>query len=229
MTASFPYDEPGVGAPLTAVEAFRVRLPLVHEFETSSHRKSYLEHVLVRLEDADGATGLGRDRLAERARSTRPRPSTPAGSMLAHHLAPVGAGPPLGRARAGRPRAGHESAGTSSPRPVSTSPCWDLPAGARACRWPRRWAARAARVVAGVSLGIEPTVDDLLAQVGTSTSSGYPRVKLKIAPGWDTEPVTRRTRRVSPTSPCRSTRTAPTPRTQPTCTRCARSTTTGWS
>ena len=44
-------------------------------------------------------------------------------------------------------------------------------------------------VVAGVSLGIEPTIDDLLAEVRRQVAAGYPRVKLKIAPGWDVEPV----------------------------------------
>lgn len=41
------------------VELLQVRLPLIREFETSSHRKSYLEHVLVRVEDAGGAVGWG--------------------------------------------------------------------------------------------------------------------------------------------------------------------------
>lgn len=44
-------------------------------------------------------------------------------------------------------------------------------------------------VIAGVSLGIEPDIDVLLTQVGRHVESGYPRVKLKIAPGWDVEPV----------------------------------------
>ncbi|NUR94588.1 MAG: o-succinylbenzoate synthase, partial [Kribbellaceae bacterium] len=44
-------------------------------------------------------------------------------------------------------------------------------------------------VVAGVSLGIEPTIDELLVQVQQQVESGYPRVKLKIAPNWDVEPV----------------------------------------
>jgi O-succinylbenzoate synthase len=46
-----------------------------------------------------------------------------------------------------------------------------------------------ARVSAGVSLGIEPTIDDLLDQVSARVSEGYRRVKLKIAPGWDVQPV----------------------------------------
>ncbi|WP_309491574.1 enolase C-terminal domain-like protein [Microbacterium sp. Se5.02b] len=40
-----------------------------------------------------------------------------------------------------------------------------------------------------MSLGIEPSIDDLLAQVEVQRAAGYPRVKLKIAPGWDVEPV----------------------------------------
>src|SRR4029079_16798957 len=44
-------------------------------------------------------------------------------------------------------------------------------------------------VVAGVSLGIEPTIDELLGQVQRQVDAGYPRVKLKIAQGWDVEPV----------------------------------------
>src|SRR5690606_27749285 len=41
----------------------------------------------------------------------------------------------------------------------------------------------------GVSLGIEPTVDDLLTQVDKHVRGGYRRVKLKIGPAWDVEPV----------------------------------------
>jgi O-succinylbenzoate synthase len=44
-------------------------------------------------------------------------------------------------------------------------------------------------VVAGVSLGIEPTIDDLMTQVAFHVEHGYPRVKLKIQPGWDVDPV----------------------------------------
>jgi O-succinylbenzoate synthase len=44
-------------------------------------------------------------------------------------------------------------------------------------------------VVAGVSLGIEANIASLLAQVAAQVQAGYPRVKLKIAPGWDVEPV----------------------------------------
>jgi O-succinylbenzoate synthase len=41
----------------------------------------------------------------------------------------------------------------------------------------------------GVSVGITPTVDQLVDQVREYVADGYRRVKLKIMPGWDIEPV----------------------------------------
>ncbi|MEV8630032.1 o-succinylbenzoate synthase [Streptosporangium sp. NPDC051023] len=43
----------------------------------------------------------------------------------------------------------------------------------------------------GVSIGIKDTVDELLDTVDRSLADGYARVKLKIEPGWDLEPVGR--------------------------------------
>ncbi len=41
----------------------------------------------------------------------------------------------------------------------------------------------------GVSVGITPTVDDLVEQVAGYVADGYRRVKLKIMPGWDVAPL----------------------------------------
>jgi O-succinylbenzoate synthase len=45
------------------------------------------------------------------------------------------------------------------------------------------------RVPAGVAMGFAPTVDALLAEVADHVAAGYRRVKLKVRPGWDVEPV----------------------------------------
>jgi O-succinylbenzoate synthase len=45
------------------------------------------------------------------------------------------------------------------------------------------------RVPAGVSVGIHPTVPELLDAVDGYLAEGYLRIKLKIEPGWDVEPV----------------------------------------
>ncbi|MGE0878221.1 MAG: o-succinylbenzoate synthase [Acidimicrobiia bacterium] len=45
------------------------------------------------------------------------------------------------------------------------------------------------RVVAGVAVGIAPTIDALLLEVAEYVNLGYTRIKLKIEPGYDVEPV----------------------------------------
>lgn len=45
------------------------------------------------------------------------------------------------------------------------------------------------RIEVGVSVGITPTVDDLVEQVAGYVADGYQRVKLKIMPGWDVNPL----------------------------------------
>lgn len=45
------------------------------------------------------------------------------------------------------------------------------------------------RVPSGVSVGIFDSPDELLAQVQGYVDDGYVRIKLKIEPGWDIEPV----------------------------------------
>ena len=45
------------------------------------------------------------------------------------------------------------------------------------------------RVPAGVSVGIMDSIPELLDAVGSYLDTGYLRIKLKIEPGWDVEPV----------------------------------------
>ena len=45
------------------------------------------------------------------------------------------------------------------------------------------------KVECGVSVGIAPTIDQLLEEVSSYVDAGYRRIKLKIEPGWDIEPV----------------------------------------
>src|SRR4029078_2860711 len=45
------------------------------------------------------------------------------------------------------------------------------------------------RVPCGVSVGIMDSIPELLDTVGGYLDEGYVRIKLKIEPGWDVEPV----------------------------------------
>jgi O-succinylbenzoate synthase len=46
-------------------------------------------------------------------------------------------------------------------------------------------------VASGVAIGIYDTVDELVERVGRFWNQGYQRVKVKIQPGWDIEPLSR--------------------------------------
>jgi o-succinylbenzoate synthase len=172
---------------VTTVEAFRVSLPLVHAFQTSSHRKTHLEHILVRVGDEDGAAGWG-----EIASPSDPYYCAETVDIcwltLERHLAPVLSGaawdhPAEVGALWARIR-GHHFA-----KAGLDIACWDL--WSRKAGLPLAGALGGDRrtIEAGVSLGIEPTVADLLEQAARYAAEGYPRIKLKIAPGWDAEPV----------------------------------------
>lgn len=44
-------------------------------------------------------------------------------------------------------------------------------------------------VEVGISLGIENNIDQLLEQIELALNKGYKRIKIKIKPGWDLEPI----------------------------------------
>ncbi|HYH32171.1 MAG TPA: o-succinylbenzoate synthase [Pseudonocardia sp.] len=172
---------------VTRVELLQVRLPLVHEFATSSHRKSYLEHVLVRVEDARGAVGWG-EIASPSGPFYAPETVDTCWTIATGHLVPALLGgawehPAQASGLWARVR-GNEFA-----KAGFDAACWALWAQAEGVALAEALGGTRREVVAGVSLGIEPTVDALVEQVARQVEAGYPRVKLKIAPGWDVEPV----------------------------------------
>ncbi|MEU8241332.1 o-succinylbenzoate synthase [Actinoplanes missouriensis] len=165
----------------------RVRLPLVHEFRTSSHAKRFLEHILVTFETADGAEGWGEI-------------ASPSGPFYAAEtvdscwavsrdfLAPLVARtqwdhPAELAAAMSRVRGNHFA------RAGFDVAAWSLFAGRSGVPLSQALGGTRSRAEAGVSLGIESTVDELLTQVSARVAEGYRRIKLKIAPEWDVLPV----------------------------------------
>ncbi|MEU4427598.1 o-succinylbenzoate synthase [Actinoplanes sp. NPDC024001] len=172
---------------IAKVELRRVRLPLVHEFQTSSHAKKYLEHILVALTSTDGAVGWG-----EIASPSGPFYSAETvescWAVSRSFLAPIvlrteWEHPSELAAALGKVRGNHFA------RAGFDVAAWALWSGMRGEPLASALGGSRERVEAGVSLGIEPTIDDLLAQVSSRVAEGYRRVKLKIAPGWDVLPV----------------------------------------
>jgi O-succinylbenzoate synthase len=169
------------------VELRRVRLPLVHQFRTSSHAKRELEHILVTLTGADGVTGWG-----EIASPSGPWYSAEtvdscwavARSFIAPLVLRTAWEHPSELAAAMAKVRGNHFA-----RAGFDMAAWALWSRASGVPLAKALGGDRPGVAAGVSLGIEPTVDDLLDQVTLRVGEGYRRIKLKIAPGWDVQPV----------------------------------------
>lgn len=164
-----------------------MRLDLVHEFQTSSHRKGHLDHILVRLVDEDGAIGWGE--IASAADPFYNAENVETCWLVARdYLLPAVLGAhwdhPSQVSALWRKVRGNEFAKAG----VDVA-AWSLFAQATGVPLAAALGGTRTEVVAGVSLGIEPTIDALLEQVALHVGHGYPRVKLKIAPGWDVEPV----------------------------------------
>jgi O-succinylbenzoate synthase len=169
------------------ISLHRARLPLVHGFETSSHRKGELEHVVVRFVDETGAVGWGEIASPSHPYFCAENVAT-AWSVANDYLVPaiLGAlweapeeiGALLRRIRGNYfAIAGFDMAG------------WVLWSAHKGISLAHALGGTRTRVEAGVSLGIEPDIDALLEQVALHVEAGYSRVELKIAPAWELEPV----------------------------------------
>lgn len=163
-----------MGVTVAKADLYRVELPLRHHFRTSSHDKSRLAHLLIRLETADGAVGWG-----ECASPTDPFYVGETVESCWHILRtyllprllgstwehPHDAGALLARVRGNEfARAGAETA------------CWDL--WARVADLPLAKALGGTRttITSGVSLGIEPSIAELLERVEEYVGQGYAQI-----------------------------------------------------
>jgi O-succinylbenzoate synthase len=74
-------------------------------------------------------------------------------------------------------KSGIENAAWEAEARAKGTPLWRLLGGTRQ------------EISCGVSIGIQPSIDELLKKVETESVAGYQRIKIKIKPGNDIEPV----------------------------------------
>lgn len=66
---------------------------------------------------------------------------------------------------------------------------WDLAAKRKGLPLHRLLGSVRLEVPAGIAVGFAPSIDALVRHVGDALAAGYRRVKIKVKPGWDVEPV----------------------------------------
>lgn len=175
------------GLRIESVALHRVRVPLLEPFRISSGSVAEKEAVLVEVRTSDGVEGWGE---ASPMSGSFYSADTPDGAWraLRETFVPLALG--VGEIDAaqvylalrgvpGEPfaKAGLEGALWDAHARTLGAPLCELLGG------------RARPVPSGVALGIYDTVGELLERAGRYVSEGYRRVKIKIQPGWDLEPV----------------------------------------
>jgi len=171
---------------IDAIELHRIGMPLVRPFETSFGVQTSREVLLVRVR-TDVGDGWG-----ECVAGVDPFYSSEYVSsvedVIRGYLAPRLLAEPISGAAdvAGRLRfvVGHRMA-----KAALEAAILDAQLRADGASFGTFFGATRDRVDCGVSVGISPDIPTLLDEVRDYVEQGYKRIKLKIKPGWDLEPV----------------------------------------
>ena len=140
---------------LRSVALFLVRLPLVRPFTTSSHTKDHLDHIVLRVQDQDGAEGWG-----ECASASDPyycsETSETSWHILRDFLVPgvLGVGWQDPDEAAGT---WAKVRGNNFAKAGLEMACWDLWCRVRGTPLASALGGTRREILSGVSLGIEPT------------------------------------------------------------------------
>jgi O-succinylbenzoate synthase len=163
-----------------------VKLPLVHFFETSFGRIDDKHFILVRV-DGGGTAGYG-ECVAEQDPYYSAETNETCWHIISEFIAPRVLGVEFAHPREVFPALkairGHNMA-----KAAVEMAAWDLFAKQRGEPLSRVLGGVRDRIASGVSIGIQPSLDELAAKVERELAAGYRRIKIKIKPGWDLAPV----------------------------------------
>jgi O-succinylbenzoate synthase len=164
------------------IELIHVEIPYVHFFETSFGRE-YSKSCLLVKAFSEGMCGYG-EVVAERLPLYSYETTATAWLMLQEVFIPdilsADSEDPAAFCDRTRRFQGHPMA-----RAGLEQALWDLAAKKRGISLSRMYGGEAREVLSGVSVGIQDSPEQLLDRIQAFLEEGYPRVKIKIKPGWD--------------------------------------------
>ena len=165
----------------------QIRMPLVHFFETSFGRTTQRDIVLVEAQ-GEGVSGWGEVTAGENPFYNEEWTAS-AWMILRDYVAPRLLGRPLAGAQEVGPL-GEHIRGHQMARGGLEAAVWDLEARLEDLPlWKKIGGGARREIPCGVSIGIQNSIDELLATIGRELAAGYQRIKIKIKPGWDVEVV----------------------------------------
>jgi O-succinylbenzoate synthase len=165
----------------------RVRMPLVHFFETSFGRTTERQMILVEAV-AGGVSGWGEVTAGEDPFYNEEWTDS-AWLILRDYAAPKVIGRKLGGAEEAGSLFEHIR-GHRMARGGLEAAIWDLEARmAGEPLWKRIGGGARKEISCGVSIGIQNSTPELLSKIETELAAGYQRIKVKIKPGWDVDVI----------------------------------------
>jgi len=163
-----------------------IHLPLIAPFQTS-FGTSHLRRILLLEAETDSATGWGECVAGEDPFYSYETVET-ATHILRDHIWPMLKNHEIKSAAeisdALTPIRGHNMA-----KAAIESAAWDAEAKSQNIPLWKHLGGTREEIPCGVSIGIQPNIETLLAKVEKELSAGYQRIKIKIQPGWDIKPV----------------------------------------
>ncbi len=171
---------------IKSIELREIHLPLVHFFETSFGRTYNRRIILLTVHTEDG-TGYGECTAGEDPFYSSETTET-AWHMLCDFIVPC-----LLERKLERPS---DAAAQMTPirsnrmaKATIETALWDLEARRLGLPLYRHLGGTRREIPCGVSIGIQDSIEALLGKVRTEVAAGYRRVKIKIKPGWEIEPL----------------------------------------
>jgi O-succinylbenzoate synthase len=169
-------------AKIERVELLLLNLPYVHFFETSLGREYEREFILVKILCA-GICGYG-EVVAERSPLYSYETTSTAWHILKDFLIPV-----VLEKFISNPHGFHEEAKKYRGHPMAKAglelALWDLEGKKQGKPLWRLYNGVKSEIPAGVSIGIQDSIPELLERIQLFLQEGYQRIKIKIKPGWD--------------------------------------------
>jgi O-succinylbenzoate synthase len=171
---------------LQAVQLREIHLPLLHRFETSFGSTSMRRIILLTVHSGE-SIGYGECTASEEPLYNSETTET-AWHILSAYAIPWLLGKELEHASDAAqilsPIRGNHMA-----RAALETALWDMEARQAGLPLHRLLGGVRQEIPCGVSIGIQESIEALLAKVRQEVSEGYRRVKIKIKPGWDIEPL----------------------------------------
>lgn len=169
------------------VELREIHLSLLHPFETSFGRTTERRIILVRVEDAEGRDGWG-ECVAEENPYYSEEWTESAWAVMTRFLAPMLVTATFESAESVDAIFSRVKDNRMAKAALEMA-CWDLDARRRNIPLWQLLGGTREEISSGVTIGLQATTARLLENVRDELARGYQRVKIKIKPGHDVEPV----------------------------------------